>query len=164
MVTLIEGINLNDDYASPCTYTNSATPLQFQTAMWGDPSFHRSAFVTVLSQAFSTPLHNRQAEALIGRTAQLLTTRNDAYTIITVGQALRHLSQVQNDTQLALMRATLPAVTKYHCQIDENGDGIEEPLQYRYCSILATQKIQAQIVRDAWRNELITVQKRYMEE
>lgn len=161
---LVKGIDLNDDYSSACAYTPAATPPTFAEAMWGDPAWQRGAFVAVLNQAFPAPRHNRQAEALIGRTAQLLTTRNDAYTIITIGQSLRQLRNVLNDTQLALVRTTLPAATKYFCRIDENGDGTEEPLQSRYCSILATQKIQAQIVRDAWRNTVITIQKRYMEE
>lgn len=96
------------------------------------------------------PLNDRQREALIGRTANLLTTRVDKYSVLVVGQALKDLSG-------AGITAT---------NWDDVKKTVINPTEYDggYYSILGTQRILAHIVRDAWRNEYKVVQMQLLED
>lgn len=95
-------------------------------------------------------LNDRQREALIGRTANLLTTRVDKYSVLVVGQALKDLSGA------GITAANWDDVKKTVINPTEYGGG--------YYSILGTQRILAHIVRDAWRNEYKVVQMQLLED
>lgn len=136
--------------------TVSAASISFS----GTPSQYRGQFVdSALSGLIGAAADDRTAEAYIGKTAHLLSTREDAYTVIVVAQAMRDLDGITwtNGPESASpdpILNTLINPTKY--TINPAGD--------RYCSILATQLLMAHVVRDAWKNEYEVVQIRYLEE
>jgi hypothetical protein len=109
-------------------------------------SLSRGEFASVCSGYFTTYANDREREALIGRTANLLTTRMDKYTILVVGEAIKELEGVA-DKDDVLNIAVNP--------VNYNG-GVY--------SILATQRILAHVVRDAWRNEYKIVQMQLLED
>ena len=139
--------------------TVSAASISFS----GTPSQYRGQFVdSALSGLIGAAADDRTAEAYIGKTAHLLSTREDAYTVIVVAQAMRDLTSDgitwTNGPESASpdpILNTLINPTKYT---------ITNPAGDRYCSILATQLLMAHVVRDAWKNEYEVVQIRYLEE
>lgn len=135
----------------------------------GSPSQYRGQFVdSALSGLISAAADDRTAEAYIGKTAHLLSTRQDAYTVIVVAQAMRDLTSggvswtngPESATPDPILK-TLINPTKY------TYTPVPPPVLpsvTRYCSILATQVLMAHVVRDAWKNEYEVVQIRYLED
>lgn len=158
---LLSGIDFSayDDLTS-AGGTVTAASISFA----GSPSQYRGQFVdSALSGLISAAADDRTAEAYIGKTAHLLTTRQDAYTVIVVAQAMRDLTSggvdwgangPESATPDPILK-TLINPTKYT---------ISSPAGARYCSILATQVLMAHVVRDAWKNEYEIVQIRYLED
>jgi len=139
----LRGINPQDGYDS-ITYFDPEEEF-ITTTPSGDLNHSRAAIAAALAGYGST---DREREALIGRTANLLTTRMDKYSVLVIGQVVKELDGVT----------------------DSNWDDIKKsvvnPIEYAdgYYSILATQRILAHIVRDAWRNEYKIVQLQLLED
>ena len=107
---------------------------------------------------------DRDAEALIGKTAGLLTTRLDTYSVYIVAEALRDLRDIPDDTTYEAIKDTLinPVKVKQVLRTDDD--------EYRgtgevtsYCSIVGVQRMLVQLVRDAWRNEIKVERVQYLE-
>lgn len=138
----------SDFYNSPSPTGVGPIPA---LASWGAVSEFRGQAATVFSTLGGT--NDRAVEAWIGRTANLLSTRNDCYTIIVLAQAMQELpADINTGTKFDAVKASIINPTVY------NVSGTD-----RYCSILATQVLMAHVVRDAWRNTYQIVQQRYLE-
>ena len=113
-------------------------------------SYSRGDFATVLAAYYGAGANDRAREALIGRTANLLTTRMDKYSILAVGQALKSLDGA--------------GITPLNW--NDVKKTVINPLEYAggYYSILATQRMLVHVVRDAWRNEYKIVQMQLLED
>lgn len=126
----------------------------FSPSALAAPSFSRGECATMLHYDV-VGATDRQREAFIGRTANLLTTRMDKYTVLVVGEALKRIELP-------------PGLTV------TNGDSVWKtfvnPVQITiagtptWFSILGKQKMLAHIVRDAWRNEYKVVQMQLLED
>ena len=138
---LLRGINPQDWYED-VNFNASELDLTVE----GDLSHSRAAIAASLAGGSN----DREREALIGRTANLLTTRMDKYTVLVIGQALKELEGVTEGNWDDIKKSVVNPV-KYE---NEN----------EYYSILATQRILAHIVRDAWRNEYKIVQLQLLED
>ncbi len=138
---LLRGINPQDWYED-VNFNTSELDLTVE----GDLSHSRAAIAASLAGGSN----DREREALIGRTANLLTTRMDKYTVLVIGQALKELEGVTEGNWDDIKKSVVNPV-KYE---NEN----------EYYSILATQRILAHIVRDAWRNEYKIVQLQLLED
>ncbi len=113
---------------------------------------------------------DRDAEALIGKTAGLLTTRLDTYSVYIVAEALRDMRDIPDDTTFDAIKDTLinPVKVKHVIRTDE--DYNTSTSAYRtagtktsYCSIVGTQRMLVQLVRDAWRNEIKVERVQYLD-
>lgn len=145
---LLGNINVSTSYDA-VTSGEAATVTAAPGSLPATLTSSRGDFADVLK--YSTGTNDRAQEALIGRTANLLTTRMDKYSILVVGQALKGLDGVT--------ATTWPDVQKT----------VVNPIEYPtgsnyYYSILGTQRILAHIVRDAWRNEYKIVQMQLLED
>ncbi len=118
---------------------------------WHSPSEFRGQAANVFATLGGTT--DQAREAWIGRTANLLSTRNECYTIIVLAQAMQELpSDIDTETKFNAIKASVINPTVYKVSGTD-----------RYCSILATQVLMAHVVRDAWRNTYQIVQQRYLE-
>ena len=90
-----------------------------------------------------------ESEAIIGRTANLLSTRNDAYSIIIVAQ-----SMTEFEDQTAMGTLWSDANFKKSLINPTNYDG-------KYCSILGTKILRVNLLRDAWNNTFTIYRKSY---
>lgn len=108
--------------------------------------------------------NDRDAEALIGRNAGLLTTRLDTYTLYIVAEALREIREVNNSTQFNAIRSTLinPTIVEHHLR---SGDDYQKTGNVTsYCSIMGRQSILVHLIRDAWRNDIRIARIKYLED
>jgi len=135
----------------------------------GTPSQYRGQFVdSALSGLVTAAADDRTAEAYIGKTAHLLSTRHDAYTVIIVAQAMRDLTSdgvswtngPESATPDPILKTLINPTEYTYTPIPPPA----LPSATRYCSILATQVMMAHVVRDAWKNEYEIVQFRYLED
>ncbi len=115
------------------------------------PSSSRGAFVAKIADLIDAADDDLSREAYIGRTANLLSTRYETFTIAVVGQSLRQLDEISTDADFNAIKATLHKPTKYTVGSDA-----------RYCDILGTQVILAHVVRDTWHNTCRIVQMQYL--
>lgn len=120
------------------------------------PSRNRGAFVNKLKPIIEDLSGNADndvaREAFIGRTANLLSTRYESYTIAIVGQALRELdSEIDSDEAFNAVKPMLHNPTKYNVGSST-----------RYCDILGTQVILAHVVRDTLHNTFKVIQTEYL--
>ncbi|MDQ0291067.1 hypothetical protein [Oligosphaera ethanolica] len=151
-VELLKGISISDPYDGSCSYSTSGylVPVTLDNTV----SENRGVFASRIpsSGLYTTePANDREREALIGRTANLLTTRVDKYSVLVVGQALKELEGVTDATWAQVQQTAI------------------NPIEYpsgskNYYSRLGTQRILAHIVRDAWRNEYKVVQMQLLED
>ncbi len=141
---LLRGINLENDYDDDTSDWDGDPPNPVFTEDISS-SHSRAAIAEVLASFGST---DREQEALLGRTANLLTTRMDKYSVLAIGQALKRLSGVDEDNWAEIKKT------------------VSNPLEYggNYYSLLATQRILAHLVRDAWRNEYQIIQLQMLED
>ena len=87
----------------------------------------------------------------MGRTANLLSTRYETFTIAIVGQSLRELDDDVDASNWSDVKKRLHNPTKYTVGSDD-----------KYCDILGTQVILAHVVRDTWHNTCRIVQMQYL--
>ena len=90
-----------------------------------------------------------ESEAIIGRTANLLSTRNDAYTIIIVAQAM---TEFEDQAAMGTLWSD-----------DNFKKSLINPTYYdsKYCSILGTKILTVNVLRDAWTNTFTIFRKSY---
>lgn len=117
------------------------------------PSPFRGATATMMREVANklNAKNDREQEAFIGRTANLLTTRSDYYTLAIVAQQLQEMKDMDKDTFLAI-RDTLTNPTIFKVAGNE-----------RFCSVLATQAVLAHLHRDAWLNKFTVIQTRFLD-
>ena len=110
--------------------------------------------------------NDRQMESFIGRTANLLTTRNEAYTVIVISQALQERKDLSDAMTAAsmsdaqkkeLIKTNMANPTWY--KVYKNGT---DPADEHLCEILGTNVILAHVVRDAWTGKMTVVKKEYL--
>ena len=146
---LLCGINISAGYEDTDYYgdeEDEAAPPPEPDFTSISPSHSRVATAAVLA---SFGAIDREREALIGRTANLLTTRMDKYSALVIGQALQKIDLPEGFAMTPEFQRTL---------INPVQIGTE------WYSLLATQRILAHIVRDAWRNEYKIVQLQIIED
>jgi hypothetical protein len=118
------------------------------------PGFHRGRFANMIAGTID---NDRQMESIIGRTANLLTTRNEAYSVIVVSQALKDLfleldTVTAREAQFNALKHTFINPTVYEAY---KGGAAET----HYCDILGTNVTMANLVRDGWTGETRVVKK-----
>ena len=126
-------------------------------------SYSRGAVAKMLQNVL-TATNDRDWEAYIGKTAQLLTTRCELYSLLLYAESLDDVTEAVSDAiasgvtlkellptngELRKVRAKMPGDSTY---------------TNRYCKVMGRQKVLLQLVRDAWRKELKMVGRRYLEE
>lgn len=99
--------------------------------------------------------NDRDYEAFIGKTAQLLTTRTDAYSMLFIAETLKDLQLTS--TEYAAIKDSQNNLVKVTVM---DGTDSEE----HYCTPTGRQKVLVHVVRDAWRNEFKVVKKKYLED
>lgn len=155
---LFRGIASSDTYNAYSVYNASNVVAPPVATDWViAPSPYRGALANMLATAptYSGMFTNdREAEALIGRSAGLLSTRWEAFTLVTVGQALRELRDVTATAFTTLKDNNLVA----------NPTEFTDGAVTRYCSILGTRIKLTHLLRDTWKNEFVIVQSRYLED
>ncbi len=119
------------------------------------PSHYRGQFTEVV--ALDTYPDDRQAEAAIGCTANLLSTRHDPYTLVIVAQTMKELRMpdgaAMNAATFNNIKPSLVCPTEYTVGSTP-----------RYCDILGTQLYLAHIIRNTWTNEFKVAQGQYLDE
>lgn len=152
---IMKGIDLDDTYDDP-SYDGNKTCGTLEDGDWEKPTYERGALANVMAKLSYD--NDREAEAYIGRTANILSTRSDAYTIIIVAQSMQELDSSVAD-------AWESDTSRW--ESDNFMKSIVNPTKYnlnsgnRYCSILGTQIMLVNVVRDAWTNEFKIVGKRF---
>ncbi len=137
------------DFSAAGTAISLTAPLTAIRAQ--QPFVHRGevAKVTAFSDGtFVTTPQDTDAkqEEIIGKIANLLTVRQNFFTIIATGQAVK-------DVGVFASPGTNPP------------DSLEfDSTKHRYCTVLATQKIMAVVYRDAFTNQFKVVRWEYLEE
>jgi hypothetical protein len=137
-------------------------------------SFNRGVMANLLFDMLDSDVKtDRDAEALIGKTAGLLTTRLDTYSVYIVAEALREMRDIPDDDSDATYNAikdTLINPVKVTHVIRADEDYKHSTSSYRpagpktsYCSIVGVQRMLVQLVRDAWRNEIKVERVQYLE-
>ena len=134
-------------------------------------SFNRGVMANLLFDMLDSDVKtDRDAEALIGKTAGLLTTRLDTYSVYIVAEALREMRDIPDDTTFDAIKDTLINPVKVTHVIRADEDYNSSTSSYRpagtktsYCSIAGVQRMLVQLVRDAWRNEIKVERVQYLE-
>ncbi len=130
-----------------------------------EPHFSRGQIAGLMKIEDDDYDNDRQLESFIGRTANLLTTRNEAYTLIVISQALQERKDLvdamttagmSDDQKKDLVKANMANPTWY--KVYEDADTSNEHL----CEILGTNVIMAHVVRDAWTGKMTVVKKEYL--
>ena len=131
------------------------------------PNFSRAQIANLIANLDDDGAYDndRQMESFIGRTANLLTTRNEAYTVIVISQALQERKDLSDAMTAAgmsdaqkkeLIKTNMTNPTWY--KVYEDSDTSKEHL----CEILGTNVIMAHVVRDAWTGKMTVVKKEYL--
>ncbi len=145
---ILDKINKSDDYENPSDSGSFSGTLDFTGFT---PSYSRADLANTISGSFD---NDREAEAYIGRTANLLGTRYDAFTLFIVAQPMAQLQEngetVWTDEEWGEIKKTVVNPTKF-----THGATV------KYCSILGTQVIVVQFVRDTWTNKFTVLHKHY---
>ena len=134
-------------------------------------SFNRGVMANLLFDMLDSDVKtDRDAEALIGKTAGLLTTRLDTYSVYIVAEALREMRDIPDDTTYDAIKDTLINPVKVTHVIRADEDYNSSTASYRpagtktsYCSIAGVQRMLVHLVRDAWRNEIKVERVQYLE-
>ena len=143
---ILKNIKTADDYEAPTDSGTFSGTLDFTGI---NPARSRAVIANAITGTFD---NDRAAEAYIGRTANLLGTRYDAFTLFIVAQPMRQYDSddVPDDTVWNDIKDTIVNPTIY----THNGTKA-------YCSILGTQVIVVQFVRDTLTNEFTILHKHY---
>ncbi|MBR5840133.1 MAG: hypothetical protein IKZ84_16455, partial [Victivallales bacterium] len=132
-----------------------------------EPNISRGQIANLISNIDEDGVYenDRQMESFIGRTANLLTTRNEAYTVIVISQALQERKDLSDAMTAAsmsdaqkkdLIKTSMTNPTWY--KVYKNRTDSDEHL----CEILGTNVIMAHVVRDAWTGKMTVVKKEYL--
>ena len=147
-----DGIKHTDNPSDPDRITYSTdSPLSIDDLAgrsWPTtPGFSRATVASALLPVSYGD--DMEAEAIIGRTANLLSTRNDAYTIIIVAQSM---TEFEDQTAMGTLWSD-----------DNFKKSLLNPTQYdgKYCSILGTKILTVNLLRDAWTNTFTIFRKSY---
>jgi hypothetical protein len=157
----------DDTYDNPAKKGDddlTAPEWDFKDAL---PNFSRAQIVNLIVNFDEDGAYDndRQMESFIGRTANLLTTRNEAYTVIVISQALQERKDLSDAMTAAgmsdaqkkeLIKTNMTNPTWY--KVYEDADTSKEHL----CEILGTNVIMAHVVRDAWTGKMKVVKKEYL--
>ena len=132
-----------------------------------ETSISRGQIASLIKEdTFDDYENDRQMESFIGRTANLLTTRNEAYTVIVISQALQERKDLSDAMTAAsmsdaqkkeLIKTNMTNPTWY--KVYKNGT---DPADEHLCEILGTNVIMAHVVRDAWTGKMTVVKKEYL--
>ena len=141
-----------------------------------EPHISRGQIVTLIDNLDDYE-NDREKESFIGRTANLLTTRNEGYTVVVVSQALQERKDLEDSLRAMLGLASgadFSAANKKDASVKQilktsmtnptwykvykNSSDSEEHL----CEILGTNVIMAHVVRDAWTGKMTVVKKEYL--
>ena len=141
-----------------------------------EPHISRGQIVTLIDNLDDYE-NDREKESFIGRTANLLTTRNEGYTVVVVSQALQERKDLEDSLRGMLGLASgadFSAANKKDASVKQilktsmtnptwykvykNSSDSEEHL----CEILGTNVIMAHVVRDAWTGKMTVVKKEYL--
>ncbi len=155
---LFRGIKTDDDIEHKSIIYPSASYTPLTRAhltgagvTWPAPGFSRAEFVSALvsTSPFASFGDDMESEAIIGRTANLLSTRNDAYTIIIVAQAM---TEFEDQAAMGTLWSD-----------DNFKKSLINPTYYdsKYCSILGTKILTVNVLRDAWSNTFTIYRKTY---
>lgn len=128
-------------------------------------SYSRGAVARMLQSVLQGKAKNdRDWEAYIGKTAQLLTTRCELYSLLVYAESLEDITEAINEAKGGPdkkldneLKSELEHVLGKWVDIDITG----EP---HYCKVKGSQKILVHLQRDAWRNIMKMIDKRYLEE
>ena len=129
-------------------------------------SFNRGVMANLLFDMLDDDVKtDRDAEALIGKTAGLLTTRLDTYSVYIVAEALREMRDIPDDTTFDAIKDTLvnPIKVKHYLRKADDSYFDQDDVKTSYCSIVGTQRMLVQLVRDAWRNEIKVERVQYLD-
>ncbi|MBO7534397.1 MAG: hypothetical protein J6T46_10445, partial [Victivallales bacterium] len=129
-------------------------------------SFNRGVMANLLFDMLDSDVKSdRDAEALIGKTAGLLTTRLDTYSVYIVAEALREMRDIPDDTTFDAIKDTLinPVKVKHYLRKADDKYFDQDDVKTSYCSIMGVQRMLVQLVRDAWRNEIKVERVQYLE-
>ncbi|MGN0879061.1 MAG: hypothetical protein ACI4WT_06370 [Oligosphaeraceae bacterium] len=126
-------------------------------------SYSRGAVARMLQQVL-TAKNDRDWEATIGKTAQLLTTRCELYSLLLYAESLDDVTDavseaIANGVTLKDLLPTNGELRKVRAKMPGDSSYTD-----RYCKVMGRQKVLLQLVRDAWQKELKVVGKRYLEE
>lgn len=126
-------------------------------------SYSRGAVAKMLQNVL-TATNDRDWEAYIGKTAQLLTTRCELYSLLLYAESLDDVTDAVSDAKASgvSLKELLPTngeLRKVRAKMPGDSD-----YKDRYCKVMGRQKVLLQLVRDAWRKELKMVGRRYLEE
>jgi hypothetical protein len=141
-----------------------------------EPHISRGQIVTLIDNIDDYE-NDREKESFIGRTANLLTTRNEAYTVVVVSQALQERKDLEDNLRAVLGLASGADLSVANKK-DENVKKILatstiNPTWYdvyesssnhkeHLCEVLGTNVIMAHVVRDAWTGKMTVVRKEYL--
>ena len=147
---LFRGIKTDDDIEHGSITYASTTPItvaNLAAGTWPAPGLSRAEFVSALPIASYGD--DMESESIIGRTANLLSTRNDAYTIIIVAQAM---TEFEDQTAMGTLWSDANFMKS-----------VLNPTHYdgKYCSILGTKILTVNVLRDAWTNNFTIFRKSY---
>ncbi len=129
-------------------------------------SFNRGVMANLLFDMLEDSVRtDRDAEALIGKTAGLLTTRLDTYSVYIVAESLREMRDIPDDTTFDAIKDTLinPIKVKHYLRKADDEYWDKDEVKPSYCSIMGVQRMLVQLVRDAWRNEIKVERVQYLE-
>ena len=129
-------------------------------------SYNRGVMANLLFDMLDSDVKtDRDAEALIGKTAGLLTTRLDTYSVYIVAEALREMRDIPDDTTFDAIKDTLinPIKVKHYLRKADDNYFDQDEVKTSYCSIAGVQRMLVQLVRDAWRNEIKVERVQYLE-
>ncbi len=144
---ILTDLNYDDTYDSPGS--GSSTPhaslKQEIVAHAGSGQWTERGQLAQVSQLFTDGSTDREKEAVLGKLANLLTVRQNMFTVVAVAQAVKDLGTVDPGGGTV-------------------GDNYYEYASGRFCAKLAEQKILAVVYRDALRNEYRTERIEFLED
>ena len=129
-------------------------------------SYNRGVMANLLFDMLDADVKtDRDAEALIGKTAGLLTTRLDTYSVYIVAEALREMRDIPNEDTYEAIKDTLvnPVKVKHYLRKADDKYFDDDNVKTSYCSIVGTQRMLVQLIRDAWRNEIKVERVQYLD-
>ena len=146
-------------YESPATLGAPAIDITVAAGLWAairgnQPFAGRGGIASVVELTDGTVITwqdstDRQQEEVIGKLANLLTVRQNYFTAIVVAQAVKDMGRVP----VGVPAAQRSSNWRKYLDGDGDGDPSTESSTDGWCAVLAEQKIQAVVYRDAYTND-----------